>query len=152
MVLPWGCGRCRSRCLHEQSPFHPHQKGLLLSPNLRYYTETMSYPRQSRAANSPFSARTTSYLISVWIALNVLDVIITHIGLQRGLVEGNWFPGLIVGNLGEVQAYAFKMAIVIGAIPATALIARRLPWAWICLVGASIAMGIAIMWNLSLIL
>jgi len=69
----------------------------------------MSYPRQSRAANSPFSARTTSYLISVWIALNVLDVIITHIGLQRGLVEGNWFPGLIVGNLGEVQAYAFTV-------------------------------------------
>jgi len=112
----------------------------------------MSYPRHPRAANSLFSAQTRFYLICVWLALNVLDVIVTHIGLQRGLVEGNWFPSRIVGNLGEVRAYAFKMAIVIAAIPVIALIARRLRWAWVVLVGGSIAMGIAIMWNLSLIL
>jgi len=90
-------------------------------------------------------AGTRLYLIAVWLALNILDVIVTHIGLERGFVEGNWFPGLIVGNLGEVQAYAFKMTIVIVAIPVTALIARRLRWAWVVLVGGSIAMGIAIM-------
>jgi hypothetical protein len=112
----------------------------------------MSYPHHPRASNSTFSVRTRLYLIGVWLALNVLDVIFTHIGLQRGLVEGNWFPSLIVGNLGEVQAYAFKMTIAIVAIPVTAFIARRLPWAWVCLVGASMAMGIAIVWNLSLIL
>jgi len=64
------------------------------------------------------------YLICVWLAVNVLDIIVTHIGLDRGLEEGNWFPRLIVGNLGEVQAYGFKMEIIIGAIPARALIAR----------------------------
>jgi len=112
----------------------------------------MSYPCHPRASTFPFSVRTRLYLIGVWLALNVLDIIITHIGLERGLEEGNWLPGLIVGNLGEVQAYALKMTIVIVAIPATALIARRLPWAWVVLVGGSIAMGIAIMWNLSLIL
>ena len=112
----------------------------------------MSYPRHPRASNSPFSVRTRLYLIGVWLGLNVLDVIVTHTGLQRGLVEGNRFPGLIVGNLGELQAYAFKMTIVIVAIPVTALIARRLPWAWVVLVGGSIAVCTAIMWNLSLIL
>jgi len=97
-------------------------------------------------------AGTRFYLVCVWLALNVLDIIITHIGLDRGLEEGNWFPGLVVENLGPIQAYAFKMTLVVAAIPVTALIARRLPWAWVCLVGASIAMGIAIVWNLSLIL
>lgn len=126
--------------------------GLLLSPNLRCYTDTVSYPRHPRASNSPFSVRTRLYLIGVWLALNVLDIIVTHIGLERGLEEGNWFPSLIVGNLGEVQAYAFKMTIVILAIPVTALVARRLRWAWLVLIGGSIAVGIAIMWNPSLIL
>ena len=97
-------------------------------------------------------AGTRFYLVCVWLALNVLDIIITHIGLERGLEEGNWLPGLVVENLGALQAYALKMTIVIVAIPVTALIARQLRWAWVCLVGASIAMGIAIMWNLSLIL
>lgn len=92
------------------------------------------------------------YLACVWLALNVLDIVITHIGLERGLEEGNWLPGLVVENLGELQAYALKMTIVVAAIPVTALIARRLRWAWVCLIGGSIAMGIAIMWNLSLIL
>jgi len=112
----------------------------------------MSYPHHPRASDSPFSVRTRLYLIGVWLALNVLDVIVTHIGLQRGLEEGNWFPGLVVENLGPIQAYAFKMTLVVAAIPATALVARRLSWAWVCLVAASIAMSIAIVWNLSLIL
>jgi len=112
----------------------------------------MSYPHRPTVANSFFSAGTKLYLISVWLALNVLDIIVTHVGLGRGLEEGNWFPGLLVGSLGELEAYAFKMAIAILAIPATARIARRLSWAWVVLVGGSIAMGITIVWNLSLIL
>lgn len=97
-------------------------------------------------------AGTRFYLICVWLALNVLDIVITHIGLERGLEEGNLLPSLLVENLGEVQAYVLKMTIVVLAIPITARIARRLRWAWVCLTGASIAVGTAIMWNLSLIL
>ena len=142
----------QSRLGFWRSVGEKHGEGTVVSSSPRCYTHTMSYPRHPRASNSPFPVRTRLYLIGVWLALNVLDVIVTHIGLQRGLEEGNWFPGLIVGNLGEVQAYALKMAIIIVAIPATALIARRLRWAWVVLVGGGIAMGIAIMWNLSLIL
>jgi len=112
----------------------------------------MSYPRHPRAGNSPASVGTRFYLICIWLAVNVLDIIITHMGLEHGLEEGNWFPGLVVESLGELQAYALKMTIVIVAIPVIARIARRIPWAWVVLVGGSIAMGVATMWNLSLIL
>lgn len=73
------------------------------------------------------------YTIYLWLAFSILDIIVTHLGLQQGHIEGNPLPRFPVERFGELRAYGFKMGLVLGAMAVKALLARSKAHAWLIL-------------------
>jgi hypothetical protein len=52
-------------------------------------------------------------LVSTLFALNLLDTLTTHIGLQLGAVEANPIVANLIGEVGAAPAYAAKISFVL---------------------------------------
>lgn len=49
--------------------------------------------------------------LSLFIVLNLLDILTTHVGLAAGIPEGNPVPAFILASAGEPAMYAAKLAV-----------------------------------------
>lgn len=52
-------------------------------------------------------------LLGTLLALNLLDTLTTHIGLQLGALEANPIVAGLIGDIGEAPAYAAKLSLVL---------------------------------------
>ena len=64
------------------------------------------------------------------LALNLADVLTTHLGLARGIPEGNPIPAMLHAGGGEVAMFAAKFAVMASAILLVSLLGRRYPRLW----------------------
>ncbi len=56
--------------------------------------------------------------VTLFAALNILDIASTHLALKAGLSEGNHIPSLVLSMGGESAMYLFKAAISLLVISA----------------------------------
>ena len=78
-------------------------------------------------------------MISLWLGLNLMDLITTLIALEQGHSEGT----LIMANLGRSEFIVYKVVLTV-AVPILLIrIKKSHLLKWLCL-----GMGIVVIWNL----
>ena len=80
-------------------------------------------------------------LVYILLALNVLDVLTTHIGLQMGAVEANPVVAGLMGGFGEGATYLVKISIVLAAALLLARLGRPQALKWLNLGMAGIVVS-----------
>jgi hypothetical protein len=80
-------------------------------------------------------------LVYILVALNVLDVMTTHIGLQMGAVEANPVVAGLMGGFGEGATYLVKVSVVLAAALLLARIGRPQALKWLNLGMAGIVVS-----------
>ncbi len=65
-----------------------------------------------------------------FISAQLLDVITTHIGLQKGRQELNGVANFLITSQGEFKVYALKLTLVAILLGLLVLLGRRKPRIW----------------------
>jgi hypothetical protein len=103
------------------------------------------------ARQSHPSALDLLYIIALWIAYNILDLLTTHVGIVIGLTESNPVPAAVM----QLTSYAFFPAYKLGVaflwLVAVILLARRWPRVWLALRLGNVLVCGAVWWNVLLI-
>lgn len=90
-------------------------------------------------------------LVWYWIGLNTLDLLTTHAGFQRGLVEANVIPRWLIRHYGVSGMYAWKMVFMLLFAGLIVLLSRRYRHAWLALRLSNLALALGILANVALI-
>ena len=79
--------------------------------------KALSYGALGRRARAAALARAGRGLRLVYLllALNVLDVLTTHSGLETGAAEANPLVAGLMGGVGETATYVIKLSVVLTA-------------------------------------
>jgi hypothetical protein len=64
------------------------------------------------------------------LILNVGDVLSTHIGLARGLPEGNPIPAMLLANGGQMAMFSGKVAVFAAVLLVVCTLGDRYPKLW----------------------
>ena len=70
-------------------------------------------------------------LVYILLALNALDVLTTHIGLQMGAVEANPMVAGLMGGVGETATYCIKLSVVLAAAVLLCKLGKPLALKWL---------------------
>jgi len=70
------------------------------------------------------------YIAYVWLTYNLMDIISTHWGLERGHLERNPLGSALIAGPGEGWLYALKVGVALLLIPFIARVGKRYPSAW----------------------
>jgi hypothetical protein len=90
-------------------------------------------------------------LVWYWIGLNTLDLLTTNAGFQRGLVEANAIPRLLIENFGVSGMYAWKMLFTLIFAGLIVVLSRYYRHAWLALRLSNLALALGILVNVALI-
>ena len=71
-------------------------------------------------------------LVYLLLALNILDILTTHIGLQSGAVEANPLISCLIGEFGEASTYIIKLSVVFAAALAISRLGKTHALALLC--------------------
>ncbi|MCL5256431.1 MAG: DUF5658 family protein [Chloroflexi bacterium] len=74
--------------------------------------------------------RTQFTLVILFAATQLLDIITTRLGLQRGATEGNFIPSLILASHGQAGMYLSKLVIVCLILAVVVLLSTRYKHLW----------------------
>lgn len=88
-----------------------------------------------------FKAHNHLGLVYLLLALNALDVLTTHIGLQMGAVEANPLVAGLMGGVGEATTYAIKISVVLVAALFLCKLGKPLALKWLNLGMATIVIS-----------
>lgn len=92
------------------------------------------------------------YIAYHWLTYNLLDVIFTHWGLERGYVERNPLAYAFIAGPGEEWDYALKVAVALLLIPLIAHVGKRYPSAWTYLRMWNVVLCGVVLWNMALVM
>ncbi len=70
------------------------------------------------------------YIAYLWLTYNLMDIILTHWGLEGGHAERNPLGYTLIAGPGEGWLYALKMTVALLLIPLIAHVGKRYPSAW----------------------
>lgn len=76
------------------------------------------------------SLRRNWMVLSLALALNLGDMITTHLGLTHGLQEGNPVPAMLHASGGEFALFGAKFAVLTATIFVICLLGRRYHKLW----------------------
>lgn len=91
------------------------------------------------------------YTAYLWLTYNLMDIIFTHWGLERGRVERNPFGYALITGPGKWWLYALKVAVALLLIPLIAHIGKRYPSAWTYLRMWNLVLCGVVLWNVALV-
>ncbi len=95
----------------------------------------------TRTAQKATAQQSHIGLVYILLALNALDVLTTHIGLQMGAVEANPAVAGLMGGVGEGATYLVKMSVVLAAALLLARLGRPQALKWLNLGMAGIVVS-----------
>ena len=85
-------------------------------------------------------------MTKVWLALNALDMLTTHVALQLGAVEANPIVAGLIARSGEAVTYSLKLLLVLAVAALLYKTRRLLLFNWL-----NLGMGLVIVSNIGVL-
>jgi hypothetical protein len=84
-----------------------------------------------------------------FVGLSLADMASTMVALQRGLMEGNFLPSMILAAGGESLMYGFKLLVVSLVVAVVLRLTSSYPRLWYGLYTGNAIMAIVVLGNLA---
>lgn len=92
------------------------------------------------------SLETCHWMVILWLALNALDVLTTHIGLHFGALEANPIVAGLVARSGEIATYGLKLLFALVVVTLLYKLERQPVFKW-----ANVVMSVIIASNIAVL-